>query len=491
MQQRDNVTFVAGLDTPAWRRLRALPVSLVMCVGMAASLVLADGHDEQRMWQLAMFFVVAPFLLLRGGLPGLLECVGQRGLRWSLAGFFLCGAISSLLAFSLRRAVLEESMLLMLLLHSVGIAREVARDRRDSLMFLLHICAAGCAAYAFKVSVQYLAALANHIQPGVETFSPGFGYHRFLNHVQTVALPLLVLLCACVKSRAARCSVFVLTSFWWALLYLTSGRGTVVGLLAGCIVVLFLRRKHAFVFCKLMAATAFGGLVIYALLFAVLPMAIGLEPAGLIGEVARRTAVDPASARFPLWARAFHLISGHPLFGVGPMHYGHYAIDLQNGAHPHNWVLQIGAEWGILALLCLCGGIGFAIRALLRTAPLLAADDTDNQHMLAAWIVIGAAILVDGLVSGLFVMPMSQLWIVLYLGCAAGWTMSFQRVDTSGLRKGRGIAGTLLLMMAAAGIAIGVAPELSKIVNHEPRSAEEAALYNGYDHPRIWLGGYF
>ena len=490
MQQRDNAARAAGFQVSSARRLPAHPVTLVVCIGMAASLVLSDGHDQQRLWQLAMFAVLAPYLLMRDGLPSLLAGAARRGLRWSLAGFFLCGAISSLLAFSVRRAILEASMVLMLLLVAIAIAREIARDRRGGVMLLLQVCAAGCAAYGFKVGVQYFAAVVNHIQPDIFTFTPGFSNLRFLNHTQTIALPMLALFCLLLKSKTTRCGALMITAFWWALLFATSGRGTMVAMMACCLVAVIMRRQQAFAYCRMMALAACGGLAIYALLFTALPMLLGLEPAGAFSAMAQRTAADPASLRLPLWTRALELIAAHPLFGAGPMHYGHYAIDLQNGAHPHNWMFQFGAEWGIPGLLFLCGALGFAIRSLLRTAPLIGAGNVDDQHMLTAWIATGAAILVDALVSGLFVMPMSQLWIVIYLGCAAGWTMSFQAADASA-RRGRGIAGSLLLLMAAAGIAAGVAPELADIINHVPRSAEEAALYNGYDHPRIWLGGYF
>lgn len=490
MQHPKIAIFVRGKDAPAWRRLRALPATTLLCIGMAASLALADGHDQQRMWQLALFAILTPSLLLRGALSGLLSGADQRGLRWSLAGFFLCGAVSCLLAFSLRRAALEEAMLLMLLLVSIGMAREIARDRKAGVMFVLLACATAAAVYALKVGAQYFAALANHLQPDFFTVTPGFSNYRFFNHVQTVALPLLVLLCLLVQSRSARYGAWALASIWWGLLFVTAGRGTMVGIAAASLAVLVLRRKQGFAFCRMLGLTALGGLAVYALLSTVLPTFAGLDPMGVISGLVHRSAADPTSQRLPLWTRGLELIAAHPLFGVGPMHYGHYTIDLQNGAHPHDWLIQFGAEWGIPSLVFLCGAIGFAIRALMRTAPLLEAGDSDNQQMLAAWIAIGAAILVDGLVSGLFVMPMSQLWIALYLGCAAGWTMSFQRAP-AGAAGARAAAGSLILLMALAGIGLGVAPELSNIVRQVPRTAEEAALYNGYDHPRIWLGGYF
>jgi hypothetical protein len=107
--------------------------------------------------------------------------------------------------------------------------------------------------------------------------------------------------------------------------------------------------------------------------------------------------------------------------------------------------------------------------------------------MLAA----GAAILTDGLFSGVIVMPQSQMAIVLYLGCAAGWVRS---LDTSPAPR----AGTSLRWLSAGlavialcGLAYAVAPSVADHATHAPLTPAELAVNPNFHWPRIWEAGYF
>ena len=69
-------------------------------------------------------------------------------------------------------------------------------------------------------------------------------------------------------------------------------------------------------------------------------------------------------------------------------------------------------------LACLVGVCAYALRALHCCGAQLSPSDAANQAMLTCWLATGAAILLDGLVSGLLVMPVSQLWLAIYAGLA-------------------------------------------------------------------------
>ena len=96
------------------------------------------------------------------------------------------------------------------------------------------------------------------------------------------------------------------------------------------------------------------------------------------------------------------MIQADPWAGAGPAHFAHYGRDLPFGAHPHNWVLQIGSEWGLPALVCLCAALLLSFRRLSRHGNFA----SENKLALpAAWWVTGTAIVVDGLFSGIILMP--------------------------------------------------------------------------------------
>lgn len=469
------------------RLLRDGPIpftTLLLTAVIGCSYFLDRGHDDQRLLQVAFLGFFGLTTMFR---PRLAISADLGGLSWLVGAFFLLGAIASGVALSPSHAFLEVAIFLMLLLLTLRIAGEIAQDSARCIPVVLKACAIGSLLYAIKIVVIYLTALGLGSQPSVDDFTPGFSNIRFLNHAQTISLPLLVLLCLLLKpGQKAKWGCLVLTAFCLALLFITAGRGTFVGLLAGTAGALFLRRKHAGAFCKTLLATALAGVAIYVVFFTLIPMAAGLDPFGLVGQVAQRTVDTPTSLRGPLWTRAVDLITAHPWLGIGPLHYAHSAIDGHLPAHPHNWILQIGAEWGVPALLCLLAIIGCSFRQLVLTVSRIAADDHDNQNMLVAWIATGVAILVDGLVSGSIVMPVSQLWIALYIGSATGWAMSLNPPRRQPALRRSMVA--ILLLLAMAALAIGIVTDMG---SRGSLGAAAPTQDHGRNNPRIWLDGYF
>ena len=131
---------------------------------------------------------------------------------------------------------------------------------------------------------------------------------------------------------------------------------------------------------------------------------------------------------------------------------------------------------------------------LVQAAKFITASDAKNNDFLTAWIVIGVAILIDGLFSGLIVMPASQLFVALYLACVAGWFLSIKTASpvyaktASGLK--RSISSLLLLVLMLA-LTNGVWPEIMGVIKGEVISEADARIYNGTFRPRLWSAGYF
>ena len=176
------------------------------------------------------------------------------------------------------------------------------------------------------------------------------------------------------------------------------------------------------------------------------------------------------------------------------MHFAHAGRDLQAAAHPHNWLLQIGSEWGVPALLCLAGALMLALLQLWRARTAVAPGDAMRQCTLAVWMVTAIAIVLDGMVSGLLVMPTSQLWIALYLGCAWGWVagltpgaaaLAWQPSAVS--RAGVVVVAGLLLVALGRGIW----PEVANIPQHEAQNLRKDLYPDAVHAPRILRAGHF
>jgi O-antigen ligase len=493
-EQTLTTTSMPGVATQRGLRLRnAIPFAALLCAALFANFVLVPGHDWQRILEIGV--------LMLGG-AGLLACRARSlGQLFSgvdgklLAAFFLLGVCGSATAYAPRMAIFEVAVFFMLYAVAVAVAREIARHGVRALRLIAQVIAGAGALYTVKFFVAYCAAYSLDIPLAVDDFTPGFSNIRHFNHAQTSTLPLLVLLC-CLTPRTSRLRWLWLgvTAYWWLALYATSARGSLLGLGVACMAVALVAKRAAWPYLKTLAFTAVLGVLAYVVLLDLVPILSGKHAMNALAYSIERTAADPASGRMQLWRRAVELIMQHPLLGVGPMHFAHNSHDLHIGAHPHDWVMQIASEWGLPALACLLAAVGLGLRALARAGRRVDTKDATGQAVFAALALAVGAILVDGLVSGLFVMPQSQLAIALVLGCAMGWCRSATRTAPQGTASAMGVdrrlAGAVVVLAALAGLATAI-PDVRSRLNGEPLSAAQLAVNTGWGWPRMWKEGYF
>lgn len=482
---------------PASRLSRLLPhyhgaVTFSVCCALGINFLFASDHDLQRCVEFLVLGVMTILLVLRavqGNAPAVPRAAGVL-----LMVFLALGAMSAVLTYSVRHAVFEWSMLLLLIALIFSIAHEEQHDE-NRLTCLLHWISIVCGLYSLKLLIMYAAALASGFQPDVHSLAVGFSNARFLNHTQTALLPLIVLLyLRTPKESIWRTTWFTLAAFWWALLFVCEARASILALGTGCAAAFALRRSHARPVLTALAWTAVAGVVLYALLFILFPLLAGLHPLGVPSNVIARTVENPTSARNLLWTLALKLIVAHPWLGVGPQHFAHHGASLSWGAHPHSWILQIAAEWGIPALLCLLGVLFLGARALVRSGARLADGDVANQQILVILQVACLAIFVDGLLSGVIVMPQSQLAIALVLGIACAWVRrqngAAQTAEVARLTMPR-IVLTGLVVLGYGGLMYSVAPDIAARARHDALTPAALAFNPAMHWPRMWEAGYF
>lgn len=466
-----------------------MPVALLLCAALFANFLLVAGHDAQRVFEIVTLLGCGAWLAtLRPAVAGNLFA-GPAGK--ALVLFFMFGLLASAPAREPLLAYFEVAVFFLLYLAAAGAGAEIAVRGLPAIVRLLQVVAVAGALYAFKFLVAYFGSFHLGIPLALDDFTPGFSNIRFFNHAQTATLPLLVLLC-CVTAHASRLRWLWLavTAYWWLALFGTSARGTLLGMAVACVAVGCLLRRAAAPYLKQVLFSAMLGLLAYLVLLVAVPALLGMEGLNAFTYSLERTAADPASGRLKLWWRAVELIAAHPVLGVGPMHFAHYGRSVHVGAHPHDWLLQIASEWGIPALACLLVAIGIGLRALLRAARRVDANDDDNRAAAAALLVAAIALLVDGMVSGILVMPQSQLAIALYLACAIGWYRSrMPSPALSGTRLLIRMSGVVLVAASMAGTAVLLPDGLARL--HGELSPELQAVNTGGDWPRLWKAGHF
>lgn len=493
------VQNACGAKVPQASSGSAYPSFAICVVVMAVAsplvfwplLVGASRYDNQRLLELICVLLAGALLVGRSFIrQGSSAVRPSAGVAPLLAVFFSLGLLSAAQAWSPRMALLEWGNLLLLCGMAWLIAEEVGRGGDESLNRILRASGAGCIAYLVLVFVTYGAMLRTGQQPDAGRLIVGFDNYRFFNHVQTMTLPLLGLL-AMRSSGQARWLWWAVWSLWWALLFLSAGRGTALGQCVGLVCVALLGGRPGLRWAKGVVCCALGGLLVYLALFVAMPLLLGVQPVGLLFDVVNRSIEAPSSGRGLLWSQALDMIVWQPWLGAGPLHFAHAARALDAGADPHNWVLQIGSEWGVPALLLLLLAVGVSLRGVWRTTP--SPGDSMAATARVAWISAGVAIVVDGTVSSLLTVPTSQLWLAVVAGCMWGWCCQqhkLPRATTGGAGwHYRGVLAAVWLL-ALAGVLYGSLPDATDLVGQQS-AAHLADRPGAVFWPRIWINGYF
>jgi hypothetical protein len=214
----------------------------------------------------------------------------------------------------------------------------------------------------------------------------------------------------------------------------------------------------------------------FALHFA-LSLAVGAGPPGIIP----RHDLYSMNSREILWGLAADAMLAHIVLGLGP---GQFA-SLQSfaGAHPHNWVLQLGAEWGVPALLIAVVALAALITRVGREfaqapQPLLAVATRS--------VLVGLA---SALVDGTLVMPSTQTAFAVALGLLIGQLRAASKPATPGVAQSRGIG----LATAAAAVGAALWLSLHSLSSYASQEAELRAFHQRFPGkwlvPRLWENG--
>lgn len=390
-------------------------------------------------------------------------------------------AMSAVPAMAWKEVALTLGLVALTLGAAQGMVRHGLRAARIAVLI-------GCGVYAFVVSALTAASVASGHNVVWPALAVGYDNYRFFNHVQTAALPLLALqVVASPRGGWARWVAWFAMVVYWVFVLCSGARGTALALAVGVVVALGMSGiRAAWPLARVLATSFLIGLAVYALVFQWMPR-IGL--ATMVEPPERSVAsMSSDSARLQLWQVAADQIRSSPWLGVGPMHYAHQPNP--KAAHPHNIYLQIAAEWGIPMLLGLMAlaGVGLAkLRAAIKRA------DAEARAEGVGLLVACIAIIADGAVSGNFVMPVAQMWIVLVAAWAIAWTRQHggtpTPVQTSGARLPRWALPSLVLA-SQVWLFASVWDEIVDPTAHLAHVHRDI-VQNAKTNPRFWSDGWF
>ena len=220
--------------------------------------------------------------------------------------------------------------------------------------------------------------------------------------------------------------------------------------------------------------TAVAGVGLYFILFSALPALAGVAAA----VHAPTDNLTTVTSREVLWQLSWQAIKSSPWLGTGPMHFATLSSEI--GTHPHNWPLQIAAEWGLPALALL-------VAAILKLGNLVRHTVKPDNGLAVITLTVAVALSL-GLVDGNLVMPVSQIAATLAVGMLIGAVCSRTRLNEQGWRYGAPVVLTAFLSATACGIVIVFAT--STLPYQSGSIANFHQLYPGaWLVPRFWEQG--
>jgi len=318
---------------------------------------------------------------------------------------------------------------------------------------------------------------------------PGYGNYRVFNHYQTWLFPIVLSFWRWVPERPGwRVGTALLSGLWFSMAYVTGARATLFAVAVAIAAALIVFRKHAVLLARSALAGALIGAALWAIAFLALPTVMwgvpAVEDSGLM-----RVGL---SRRDVLWTQAAELLRQSPWLGVGPMHFAYFPNPVSSG--PHNFSLQLAAEWGLPVAVLVCFGIGLALIrhvAAIRRQPDPAGGVAWLDVVLWVSLLAGA---IDAQLSDSMNMPMSQMWMLLVAGWALGRASRGlgRRRGTTGFR-GIGIPGRLIPVALAVLVFVVIWPTPTKLseiyVRNRACCFTEIPRHRHYSY-RFWRQGW-
>jgi hypothetical protein len=508
IRQREGLPAAIGVTVAV---LLGVYVLLTSTVPLSTRLELLDVKRILQFGLLALI-MIAP--VLSAGIRAQIGELFARSPTWltgSLATFFVWGALSALVnaeSWLQFANSLSDVALLALLLPAVCI---VAGCRNAAGIWFDRVALGALALTGIAVGLQELTGVFAALQSGTE-FNYWisliyFAHPRFFNQVQTWMIPVLVALpLVFPRNRLVYSICFLSLALNWFVVLMTGARGSFLAITIAVFAAVAIYPAVRSRLLRWQTAGLLGGAAIYAAVMLSFAPSEGsgldrpaeLAPRGSTAEDTRaleyvgdvpgegnrflanslgRPLLHPMG-RIEMWKRSAGDALANPLFGIGPMAYA--CTQTAAFAHPHNFPMQIAAEWGLPAAFLLCTVIAVLF---WRAATRLLRDRTKHSRDLTFAALLFASAIAATLhacLSGVLVMPASQVVGLLVCGMLTGEFAAGRGQAQVVLSKSTFLAPALLsfLLLALGG--------------HELRTMDERAVLLPPDikHPRMWQNAF-
>lgn len=380
---------------------------------------LAEFHDSQRL------------------ISSILNCIALTACLWiaklsyrllyGVCVLFLWGMFAIWLSPMRFWSAIEFSMLFSTFLLCIVLLPRVNNLQIQHLAYIFVIVQAF---YLVHNLISYLVIMLNAKSMHPYDLVTGFSNIRFYAHLLIWTVPFVIAVVAVHPQLYFKKIIIFVSMLNFDFQFLTGARAFFLSM---CITipVVWLVGKNVptlrFQYLKWLFISILGGVVLYLLMLFIIPKLCNVNIDTALDVSASRDMLS-SSGRIHLWQEALRLTKENPWFGAGPMMTA-MLVDLKASAHPHNFIFQLLAEWGIpftaaIALLFLNG--------LLHWKKIIDANVIERVPLALPVAASLSAGIAASMVDGIIVMPVSLIYMTIVAGLFAGlwrtWTPTDERI---------------------------------------------------------------
>ena len=357
-----------------------------------------DYHNHQRIIQIA-FLLFTSLLVLTAFLSNKeptfkLALNKKNGILFSV--FIFCGYLSALMSAEQSFSLLYTFHISLLILTMCYVGTII---NKKSILFIIYALLITHTGLILICLLNIIFTLSEQQPLNPYIIYSGFINIRFFNQVQVFILPFLVLL---LKFKSIQRIVFIILFLNLLLIFIGQARGALLSFLAFAIFALALKTTL-----KKQVLIGLACFVLSCITFYVLD---SLNRGGT--EILRTS----SSGRIDLWLNTLSNLSLKHLFiGNGP---GVFEMSLGSSApysHPHNSLIEILNEWGLIALICILTAVCTTFKKAITHLKCHKKDIITESLFYSFAIGITYS-----LFSGVHVMPVSQTLLFIMWGLLLG-----------------------------------------------------------------------
>jgi O-antigen ligase len=453
--------------------------------------VLIGSYESQRFFLVGFLGIVvvfsSAFLIYSDGFQWLVEIWPAAVLSM---GFVLLSSPFNKALFSW----VEPGMYALFFLGFVSAGSLPRRweQKEGWLIILVGVAAVTSAFYGVATIAVYLFAMSDSVASLSNYIPWGFVSIRYWSHIATWLLPLLplaVLVGPLQKQRLWRFFVATGAALWWWIVFLSSSRGTMLGVAFGVLLAAVLIGRPAASWLKVFLKYLVYGIVARFLLSVLIPSL-------LLDEVSMRALKSDTSGRMPLFIEAWRMSLVEFPFGLGPQSWLTHEIitesyrQSQKFSHPHNMYLMWAAEYGWLLMVAILVLAGQAMRLFWRRRNELEKNEVKALPLAAFTASVSAALLHAG-VSAVFMAPGSML--IGFLVLSVFWALiSDSSVTPRNKPTIKRVLVALIVILAGGALCLAWLKEVRAY--HSAMIVDEAFYYENVPMgtlPRFWFHGNF